>query len=112
MTRFVIKRLLFVPFAILIIVTLSFGLVNIVPSDPASVKLGGLASPADLVRARHDLGLDQSLPHRYVLFMKNLVLHGDLGKSYYTERPVWSDIGVYLPNTLELIVPALTLAAL
>jgi peptide/nickel transport system permease protein len=109
---FAAKRLLFVPIGILVVVSLSFWLVNLVPSDPASMKAGELVSPQDLRLIRHQLGLDHSVWHRYVLYMKALIFHFNLGRSYYTDRPVLNDMVLHFPSTLELVVLSLMLAAI
>lgn len=97
--------------AIFIVVTLSFVIVNVIPSDPAHVKAGDLASPSVVAEIRHQLGLDRPFFTRYWDYLRG-VLHGDLGRSYYSGRPVWSDIWLYLPSTIELIVFALIVAVL
>jgi ABC-type dipeptide/oligopeptide/nickel transport system permease component len=107
---FALKRLAFVPAAVLIVVTLSFFIVNFVPSDPAREKSGGLSSEADVQLIRHQLGLDKDVWHRFWDFLTNLFTHGSLGRSYYSDRPVWADIGLYLPSTIELIVLSLFVA--
>jgi ABC-type dipeptide/oligopeptide/nickel transport system permease component len=107
--RYALKRLLFVPFGLFIVISLSFAVVNVIPSDPARETVGVLATERDVIQARHQLGLDQSFWHRYVEYVRG-IFHGDLGHSYYSERSVWSDIVTYLPNTLELIVLSLIVA--
>lgn len=107
---FAAKRLAFVPFAVLIVITLSFFIVNLVPSDPAREKAGGLATDEDVELIRQQLGLDQSVFQRYLDFMGDLFTQGTLGRSYYSERPVWSDIWQYLPSTIQLILMSLLVA--
>lgn len=104
-----LKRLLVIPVSAFVIVTLTFGLVSLIPGDPAVTISGGHGSPAQLAAIRDQLGLNHSLGRRYVDYVLS-VGHGDLGRSFYTGQPVRSSIANYLPNTLELIVPALALA--
>lgn len=108
--KFAAKRLAFVPFAVLIVITLSYFIVNLVPSDPAREKAGGLASDEDVELIRQQLGLDQDVWHRYATFMSDIFTTGSLGRSYYSERPVWQDVWQYLPSTIELIVLSLIVA--
>lgn len=103
------KRLLFIPIAVFIVVTLSFGIVNLVPSDPVSEIAGGLATEQDAAEIRARLGLDDPLGERYVDYVSGLA-HGDLGRSFYSSRPVVDDLRQYLPNTLELVVLSLAVA--
>lgn len=107
---FAAKRLAFVPVAVLVVITLSFFIVNLVPSDAAREKAGGLASDADVALVKHQLGLDQDIWHRYADFMSNLLAHGSLGRSYYSGRPVWQDVWLFLPSTIELIILSLIIA--
>lgn len=109
---FAAKRLAFVPAAVLIVITLSFFIVNLVPSDAARAKTGGLASEEEIAIVNHELGLDKDVWHRYADFMSNLFTNGSLGRSYYTERSVWQDIWLYLPSTIELIVLSLLIATI
>ena len=109
---FAAKRLAFVPVAILIVITLSYFIVNLVPSDAARAKAGGLASDEDVKIIEHQLGLDQDIWHRYADFMSNIFTHGSLGRSFYSDRPVWQDVWQYLPSTIELIVLALIVATI
>ena len=104
-----LKRLLAIPISAFVIVTLTFGLVSLIPGDPAVTISGGHASPAQLTAIRDQLGLNHSLGRRYVDYLGS-VAEGNLGRSFYTGQPVRSSIAHYLPNTLELIVPALVIA--
>jgi peptide/nickel transport system permease protein len=51
---------------------------------------------------RHQLGLDKPLPHRYVIWVRE-VLRGNLGTSNTTRKPVLREIKDRLPATLELM---------
>ena len=107
---FAARRLAFVPFAVLIVVTLSFFIVNLVPSDAAREKAGGLASEADVAIVKHQMGLDKDIWHRYADFMSNIFTHASLGRSFYSGNTVWSDVWLFLPSTIELIVLSLLIA--
>ena len=107
---FAAKRLAFVPAAVVIVITLSFFIVNLVPSDAAREKAGALASEEDVALIKQQLGLDKDVWHRYADFMSNLFTNGSLGRSYYSERPVWQDVWLFLPSTIELIVLSLIIA--
>ena len=107
--RYAVKRLLFMPFAVLIIVTITFGLVNAVPSDPARHILGDFANQEQVDRLNAELGLDRPLHERYVTYLTDLA-KGDLGRSYYTQGPVTTELRQYFPDSIELIVPAIVVA--
>jgi peptide/nickel transport system permease protein len=65
-----------------------------------------LATPEELARMREQYGLDQPAPVRYVTWLRNLVLHGDLGNSFKTGQPVLTEIADRLPATLKLTLTA------
>jgi peptide/nickel transport system permease protein len=54
-------------------------------------------------------GLDKPLPEQYLIYVGRL-LHGDLGVSEQTERPVLTDLGTYAPATAELALTAMFIA--
>jgi ABC-type dipeptide/oligopeptide/nickel transport system permease component len=62
--------------------------------------------------AAHLSNPTQSLPSRYVAFVKNLFEHGTLGASALRRSAVGVDITSHLAATLELLVIALAIAAL
>ena len=58
-------------------------------------------TPADIERLKHNFGLDQPLPVRYVRWL-GMVLHGDLGYSTSNSESVTDAIVERLPATLLL----------
>lgn len=69
--------------------------------DPVYMMLPPQATAADIVEMRKALGLDQSLPMQYWIFVKG-VLSGNLGNSWMQARPVTLLILERLPATLEV----------
>jgi peptide/nickel transport system permease protein len=102
-------RLLFVIPQLLGIILVSFLLVKSVPGDPAVLMLGPTATPAAIASLRETLGLDQPLYIQFFIYVKNL-LHGDLGTSWQTTRPVLDDLIQRFPATLELVTLSLLVA--
>ena len=82
-----------------------FGLVQLLPGDPARTIAGLLASEAEVERIRERMGLDQPLLTQYTTFVTQAA-QGDLGVSARTRRPVTHEIWVRLPKTIELAVVA------
>lgn len=82
---------------------LIFGIARIIPGDPARIALGPNASSDQIAKLRTELHLDESFILQYGYFL-NDILHGDLGISLYTNRPVTQDIAQFLPATLELVL--------
>ena len=105
------KRLLaFVPllFGISLI---TFFLIRLLPGDPARVLAGSTHYEEAIEAIRQRMGLDQPIPVQYGIYLRNL-LQGDLGQSWFTGKPVASDLADRAPATLELITYGLLLAIL
>ncbi|MDT0202475.1 ABC transporter permease [Nocardioides sp. AE5] len=102
-------RLAAIPISLFFVVTISFAVTNMAPGDPAQVVAGPVASPEQVEAVRHELGLDRSLMDRYKSYVLDL-RHGDLGNSYYSKRPVIEELRRALPNTIELVLPALVVS--
>ncbi len=105
MRQYVIRRLLLLPVTALGVSILVFMVLHLVPGNPAQVIAGADAPPATVKQIEHDLGLDKPLPQQYWDYLGR-VLHGDLGRSIRSKRPVTNDIRDALPNTLILATMA------
>lgn len=88
---------------------LVFLMLRMIPGDPAQLLLGEYASPEELARLRHKLGLDRSMAVQYWLYLTS-ALKGDLGVSLRTGTPVLAEIGPRLLGTVELSLAAMFLA--
>ncbi|GLK56384.1 peptide/nickel transport system permease protein [Methylopila capsulata] len=88
-----------------------FLVIALVPGDPALAILGSYATPESVARLNAELGLDRSLPVRYLAWVGN-ALTGDLGRSYALDRPVLDEVLERLGPTLILAAAALGLSAL
>jgi peptide/nickel transport system permease protein len=111
--RYVASRL-FVAAAMVLLATLVIFLIaNAVPGDPVLSQLGDIAAnnPAIVAAYRHKWGLDLPLWDRYWIFLTGL-LHGDLGISISSQRPVLDDVAQYAPATVELSTAAFLLSLL
>ena len=60
---------------------------------------------------REHYGLDKPLPVQYGLYLVHLV-HGDMGESQQSHRPVRTDLGEYIPATAELAVTSMLVAGI
>lgn len=67
--RFILRRLLMIPISLIVLVTLSFGLISLMPGDPAAVIAGSFASEEEIADIRTQLGLDDPLVDRYVDYL-------------------------------------------
>ena len=93
---------------------LSFTLIHLAPSDPVSVRLslGGIAvDPAAAAQMRTEMGLDRPLPIQYGDWLMRF-LHGDMGTSYRSDRPVSALLLQALPYTLAIAASAMLLTLL
>jgi ABC-type dipeptide/oligopeptide/nickel transport system permease component len=109
--EFVLRRLLTSIFVLVGVSIITFFLARVVPSDPAELYIGPKARAADIARVRTQLGLDRPLPVQYAIYIRDL-LHGDLGTSIGTKRPVLEEIVTRAPASLELLFTGMLLAAL
>lgn len=111
MPLLIAKRLGAVVVILLALTAVLFGLQQASTSDPVKTQLGPGASRELVLQRRHELGLDDPLSQQYFRYVDHL-LHGDLGTSYRTRRPVSTDLGAFLPATVELTLFALVVALL
>lgn len=109
--KYALKRLLIVPPSLAAIITVSFLLVVLLPSNPSVLILGPLATAEEIDQLNSDLNLDRNLLERFVIYIQG-ILQLDFGNSYFTGRPVAEDIVQRLPDSLQLIIPALIGAVL
>ena len=93
----------------LILVTFLIG--RAMPIDPVIAIAGDHAPPDVIARVRTELGLDRPLPVQFGIYVEQL-LHGDLGKSVMTSRPVTQDIARFFPATLELATAAMIVSVI
>jgi ABC-type dipeptide/oligopeptide/nickel transport system permease component len=87
-------------------VTLTFLLTRVFSGDPTNLFAQPTDTAADRAAIRQRLGLADPIPVQYVHYL-NDVIHGNLGTSYLTFRPVTADLLNKLPATAELAVYAL-----
>ena len=109
MKKYIFKRLLSSLLVLLGVVTITFFISRVIPSNPATKWAGTRATEEQLAAAREELGLDDPLPVQYINYLKDL-LHGDLGINYSTRQPVSLELATYVPATVELVLLAFVLA--
>lgn len=110
LAKLIAQRLLMLPLLLIILITLTFGLVGLLPGDPARAVAGSLATPEGVAVVRANLGLDRSVGERYVQYVADAA-SGDLGTSFFTNQSVTDELLRRLPATLELVGFSLLLAA-
>lgn len=106
-----VRRLLSAIPVLLIVSLISFGLMRLIPGDPAAAIAGVSATPAEIERLRHDLGLDQPIWMQLVDYYEGLA-RGDLGRSLLLGKGVFAATMERLPVTLGLSAYAMVFTLL
>ncbi len=109
MLQLISKRLGAMVVIVAVLAATVFLLQKVSPLDPVHAMLGPGASQRAIQTQRHALGLDRPVLAQFWDYLGGLV-HGDLGTSYRTRRPVSSDLGSFVPATAELAFFALLMA--
>jgi peptide/nickel transport system permease protein len=109
MPRYLIRRLGRAIFALWGISTIVFVVLRL-SGDPAMLLLPQEASVEDVMRLRHDLGLDAPLGLQYLRFLGNSVA-GNFGESLRHREPAMALVHSHLWATLELSFAAFFVAA-
>lgn len=105
MFAYIVKRIAYAVPVCLTVSMICFLLVYMAPGDPLSLVLPADANQALIDATKEKYGLDQPLPVQYTIWLWN-VLHGDLGNSIATGRPVAAEIGKAIGFSLSLAVLA------
>lgn len=101
MTAYIARRLIQMIPLLFGITVITFILVNLAGSPLRRLEFNPRVKPEDIQRIQRNLGLDEPLHRRYVIWVSH-VLRGDLGLSLINGRPVRDRILEVLPNTLLL----------
>ena len=109
MVKYIIKRLLNGLIVLLGVVTITFFITRVVPSDVAGKWAGERATEEQRKQAIAELGLDKPLVTQYVNYLKDL-LSGDLGRSLRTKELITKELASYFPATMELVLVAFLFA--
>ncbi len=109
--RFILRRAALLLPLLLIVGFLTFMLVRLGGADPTAMLAGPTATAGEIARLRSEFGLDQPLIVQFGLWLAR-VLHGDLGQSWVTGKPVLSELLDRLVPTLELLLLGVALGAI
>ncbi len=104
--NYIIKRSLLMLLVMFGVVAIVFAIVHVIPADPVGALLGGNAPPAVVDRMKEQLGLNKPLFIQFIDYIWG-VIHGNLGNSIQSGRPVVQDIMEYFPVTLQLSIVAI-----
>ena len=106
MLRHAIHRLLLAIPVLIGVLALGFLLMQVVPTDPAIVRAGPMATAEVVAQIHAELGLDKPIPVQFGLYLLRLA-HGDLGVSIINNIPVADELGRTMGPTLELMLASL-----
>lgn len=111
MLKFAISRIIAAIPTLFIVSVSVFFLIRLIPGDPASLMLGDLADAASLADLRSRLGLDQSIPVQFTIWLGN-ILSGDFGRSITSQQEVLPLILGRLRVSAEIVLIAVFLASI
>ncbi len=106
MMRHAVQRLLLAVPVLFGVLLIGFLLMQVVPTDPATVRAGPQATQEVVAAIRAELGLDEPIWKQFGLYVWRL-LQGDLGVSIINNVPVSQELGNTIGPTLELMLAAL-----
>ena len=111
MKKYIIKRVLLGLLVLVGVVTITFFITRILPSNPAAQWVGPRATREQIDAATIELGLDKPLLVQFKTYIFDL-LHGNLGVSLRTKQQVTSELKTYIPPTIELVLVSTILAVI
>ncbi|MCG6550928.1 MAG: ABC transporter permease [Candidatus Magnetominusculus sp. LBB02] len=111
MLVYITKKLVMLLLLLLGITFITFSIIKLLPGDPASGLIGQHADPDDIQRINRALGVDKPFIAQFLGYI-SLLMRGDFGRSYYTNRDVLTEILRKLPNTIYLASAAMSIAAI
>ncbi len=111
MGLYFLKRLGLSVVIVVVAVTMLYGMIHLVPGDPASIMLGPRATPEMKETLRVRMGLDRPFVIQVVSFLGNVAM-GDLGTDVFSNRPVARIVLEQVPHTLVLVLISMGWAAM
>lgn len=111
MLRYALRRLLATVPVVVMVALIVFSILRLAPGDPAVIVAGDGATTEQLQQLRHHMGLDRSLGSQFAIWSWQL-LHGDLGTSLISGKPVATLIAGRIEPTLALAATTLILTLL
>lgn len=109
MFHYLIRRIAVIVPTVFFVSIIIFGLLKLLPGDPALALAGEERDPALIAAIRAKYRLDEPLPVQYLYWIMG-VLQGDLGESIRTKQPVLELVIEKLPVTIQLATMALVIA--
>lgn len=109
MGSYIRKRILLGLIVLLGVISITFTITRIIPSEPAAKWVGPRATQDQINQAKIELGLDKPLIVQYGKYLQSLA-KGDLGNSLRTHQPITKELATFIPATFELVLLSFILA--
>jgi ABC-type dipeptide/oligopeptide/nickel transport system permease component len=110
MYAYLVRRLLSTIPVLFGVLLLVFSMLHLVPGDPVKMMLGEFqTSPEQIAKLQAQLHLNEPLPQQFGRYVWD-AMHGNLGYSIRSNKPVSEEIMDNLPSTLELALSGLLIA--
>lgn len=111
MTRYILGRLLSLVISLIVASIVIFAVIEVIPGDPAAFMLGVNAREDTIAALRDEMGLNQGLTQRYLIWVSGM-LQGDFGTSWTYKAPVSEMVADRIWVSLPLAIYALCLSTL
>ncbi len=111
MYQYILRRLLLTIPVVIGVSIIVFGIIRLLPGDPARALAGVQATPEYIEQVRDRYGLNEPIYVQYGKFVAGAVT-GDLGTSVFSRRPVTTEISERFPRTLLLASVSLVIATI
>jgi peptide/nickel transport system permease protein len=102
--RYIIRRVLWAAVLFLVVTFVTYVIFFIIPVNPARQAAGKAATPEQIEKAAHRLGLDRPWYVQYGKFLDRLVVHQSLGESFANRQQVNNIVADAAPVTASLVV--------
>lgn len=101
---YLVKRIIYMFILVFFVLSLNFVIFMMMPGDPTAIfaSAARLQTPEQIAQMRALFGLDDPLHVKYVKYISNM-LTGNFGVSYYSGRPVVSELAIRFFNTILLV---------
>ncbi|MDH3604525.1 MAG: ABC transporter permease [Candidatus Tectomicrobia bacterium] len=115
MWQYIVKRVLLMIPTLIGAALVVFLIMNVIPGDIALLIIGGDQGgdidPQELANLREQLGLNRPLFVQFVTWLWGIV-RLDFGTSLWTGAPVWEELVIRMPLTLEVAIAAVVVTSL
>ncbi len=108
---YIVTRILLTIPMIMILLTIVFMVLRILPGDPALLHFEKNVDPDTLLAFKERLGLNVSIPEQYFNYLGGLLV-GDFGLSMQDFSPISTHIADRFPATLELTIYSMLFAVI